>query len=247
MSATATSRVLAQAAFETRAVLRNGEQLLLTFILPAVALVLLVRTDVLGGSGAHARALAGVLALAAVSTGFTSQAIAVAFDRRWGVLRLLATTPLGPRGLLLGKLGAVLAVLAVQVVVLSGVALGLGWRPAVGDALAAAPAAAVLLLLGAGAFTALGMLVGGTLRPEAVLALANTLWVLLVAGGGVVLPLTSLPGWLGAVVAWLPSGALGEGMRDVATGGGMPWLAAAVLLAWTALLAWLAGRAFRWE
>src|SRR5690606_38862783 len=92
MSTTTTSRVLAQTAFETRAVLRNGEQLLLTFILPAIALVLLVRTDVLGAGDRHATALAGVLALAAVSTGFTSQAIAVAFDRRWGVLRLLATT-----------------------------------------------------------------------------------------------------------------------------------------------------------
>jgi hypothetical protein len=37
----------------------------------------------------------GVLALAVVSSAFTSQAIATAFDRRNGVLRMLATTPLG--------------------------------------------------------------------------------------------------------------------------------------------------------
>src|SRR5690606_25686118 len=136
----------------------------------------------LPGTERHPAALAGVLALAVASTGFTSQAIAVAFDRRWGVLRMLATTPLGPRGLLAGKVGAVLCVLAVQTGVLLAVAVVLGWRPDVGPGQVLG--AAVLMLLGAAAFVALAMLVGGTLRPEAVLAVANLLWVLMAAGGG---------------------------------------------------------------
>ncbi|MFH5822656.1 ABC transporter permease [Georgenia sp. AZ-5] len=241
-------RVLAQTGFETAAVLRNGEQLLLTFILPVIALVLLVRTDVvpLPGATRAPAALAGVLALAVASTAFTSQAIAVAFDRRWGVLRMLATTPLGPRGLLAGKLGAVLCVLAVQAVVLVAVALGLGWRGE-GAGIGAAAGSLLLVLLGAAAFVALALLVGGTLRPEAVLAVANLLWVLMLAGGGLVVPLGTLPEPLAAVVFLLPPGALGEGLRTLATGGGLDLGAVAVLAVWAAGGSWLAARFFRWD
>lgn len=236
------SRTAAQVRFETAAVLRNGEQLLLTFVLPALALALLSRVPVLPAGDRPELALAGVLTMAALSTGFTSQAIAVAFDRRWGVLRLLATTPLGRRGLLAGKVGAVVLVLLAQVVVLTLEAVLLGWAPAPW-VLTGLP----LLVLGAAAFTALGMLVGGTLRAEAVLALANLLWVVLVAGGAVLLPAGMLPAGLGAVVVWLPTGALGEGLRALAAGGGFPWVDAAVLGGWTALLSWAAARAFRWD
>ncbi|MHB1063333.1 MAG: ABC transporter permease [Georgenia sp.] len=242
-----TRRTLAQTRFETLAVLRNGEQLLLTFLLPAIVLVVLVRTDVVPLPGDRAAAaLAGTLALAVASTAFTSQAIAVAFDRRWGVLRLLATTPLGPRGLLAGKLGAVVCVLLAQVVVLGVVAALLGWRGA-GLSPAAVLAAAVLMLLGAAAFVSLAMLLGGTLRPEAVLAVANLLWVLMAAGGALVVPAATLPEPLAALVRLLPSGALGEGMRTLATTGTLDLAAVAVLSAWTAAAAWFAARLFRWD
>ncbi|WP_240645741.1 ABC transporter permease [Georgenia sp. SYP-B2076] len=241
-------RVAAQARFETVAVLRNGEQLLLTLILPVIALVVLVRVDAapLPGADRTPAALAGVLSLAVASTAFTSQAIAVAFDRRWGVLRMLATTPLGPRGLLAGKFGAVVAVLVVQTVTLVAVAAGLGWRGH-GAGPGVALGAGVLMLLGAAAFVALAMLVGGTLRPEAVLAVANLLWVLMAAVGGLLLPLSSLPGPLAAVVFLLPSGALGEGMRALATTGSLNLAAVAVLAVWAAGGAWLAARFFRWD
>ncbi|MPV35805.1 ABC transporter permease [Georgenia subflava] len=240
-------RVLAQTRFETAAVLRNGEQLLLTFVLPLIALVVLVRTDVVDLPGAERppAALAGVLALAVASTGFTSQAIAVAFDRRWGVLRMLATTPLGPRGLLAGKVGAVLCVLAVQTIVLVVVAAVLGWRPHGGLGLVLG--VVLLMLLGAAAFVALAMLVGGTLRPEAVLAVANLLWVLMAAGGGLLLPVSTLPGPLPTIVFLLPSGALGEGLRTLATTGVLDLAAVAVLAVWAAAGTWLAARFFRWD
>lgn len=241
-------RVLAQTRFEAAAVLRNGEQLLLTFVLPVIALVLLVRTDVValpGGSRTPA-ALAGALALAVASTAFTSQAIAVAFDRRWGVLRLLATTPLGTRGLVAGKLGAVVCVLAVQTVVLLGVAVLLGWRGE-GAGPVTVLGGALLILLGAAAFVALAMLVGGTLRPEAVLAVANLLWVLMAGGGGLLVPLATLPDSVAAVVVLLPPGALGEGLRTLATTGSVDLGALAVLAVWTAVGTWLAARWFRWD
>ncbi|MFB9376397.1 ABC transporter permease [Kineococcus gynurae] len=234
------SRAWRQARLEALVALRNGEQLLLTLVIPVLLLVAANRvTSVSLGEGDRpALALAGVLALAVVSTAFTGQAIATGFDRRNGVLRLLATTPLGRPGLLAGKIGAVLLLLVVQVVVLGGVALGLGWRPdGAGVALAVPP-----VLLGAAAFTALGLLLAGTLRAEATLAGANLVWVLLLAGGGLVLP-SPVP-WLAAV---LPSGALGEALRGALAHGEFRPLPLLVLLLWTLAAGAACARWFRWE
>ncbi|ACQ80594.1 ABC-2 type transporter [Beutenbergia cavernae DSM 12333] len=241
-------RVAAYAAFETRAVLRNGEQLLVTIILPALVLLALSRTSVIdvptGGAERIDVVAPGVLALAIMSSAFTSQSIATAFDRRWGVLRLLGTTPLGRGGLLTGKILAVLAVELVQVAVLGTLAVLLGWRP---DA-SGVPAAIGLAVLGTAAFTSLALLLAGTLRPEAVLAVANLVWVLLLAGGAVVLPADQLPAGLAAVAPWLPSGALGEGLRAAFAGSTSDVaFPALVLLGWTVVAGLGAARTFRWD
>lgn len=247
VAAPAWRRVLSQAGFETRAVLRNGEQLLVTIVLPVMVLLGLTRTSVIeidtNGLDRIDFVTPGVLALACVSTAFTSQAIATAFDRRNGVLRLLATTPLGRGGLLAGKLLGVLAVEVVQVVVIGAVALALGWQPAAGGILVAVGVG----LLGTACFTALALLLAGTLRAEGVLALANLVLVLLVVGGGLLVPPGQLPGPLEQLATFLPSGALGEAMRGALLGTGVPALALVVLAAWTALLSWAAARFFRWQ
>lgn len=237
--------VLAQAAYEVRSTLRNGEQLLLTLAIPLVLLVGMSRlpADLVGRSPAVDAVAPGVLALAVVSTAFTGQAIAVGFERRYGVLRLLGSTPLGRTGLLLAKTLGVLAVEAVQVVLITGVALALGWSPT------GSPAAAlVLLLLGTAAFSALGLLLGGTLRAEGTLAVANGLYLVMLVAGGLVVPATRMPDAWAAVVPWLPSGALGEGLRAVLLDGQpLPLLPVLVLLAWTAAAGFAAVRAFRWD
>ncbi len=239
-------RVWAQTWFETLAVLRNGEQLLLTMLLPAIALVVLATTDIVPLPEPRPAAALGSALAMAVASSFTSQAIAVAFDRRWGVLRMLATTPLGPQGLLAGKLGAVLLVLVVQTFLLAGIGLGLGWRPD-GVGLAQLLAAGALMVVGVGVFVAFAMLVGGTLRPEAVLAIANLLFVLMVLGGGLVLPLELLPAPLDAVMAFLPPGALGESLRTLLSDGVLDVVALGVLAAWALAGSVLATRAFRWD
>ena len=232
--------VLSQALFEVRTVLGHGEQLLLTAILPALFLVVLTTTDVFTLPLAQGQEridliAPGVLALAVLSSAFTGPAIATGFDRRAGALRLLATTPLGRGGLLAGKVLGVVFVQVVQVVLLAGLALALGWRPPpAGLALAVVP-----FVAGTAAFTALAMLVAGTLRTEAVLAGANLLWVLMAIGGGVLIP-------TGA--RWLPSAALGDGLRaavdlEVGTVG----LCTAVLTAWAVAFTAAALRWFRWH
>ena len=237
-------RVLAQARFETAILLRNGEQLLVAVILPAMALVGLTYAHVPDlGAGRRIDVVApGVLALAVMSTAFTGQAIQTGFDRRYGVLRLLGTTPLGRRGLLAGKAIAVLAVEVVQVVVLGGLALAIGWHPH----WAGVPLALLTGALGTWAFVGLALLLAGTVRAEAVLALANLVWVLLLAAGAVVVPARNLPAGLEAVAAWLPSGALGEGLRAALTTAPADGRALAVLAGWGVLATVASGRWFRW-
>lgn len=253
-AAPARRRVAAQAAFEARSLLSNGEQLLVSMILPLIALVALIYTapDLLfagyfaeprSRTQAAALAVPGVLALAVVSTAFTGQAITLAYERRYGVLRLLGTTPLGRGGLLLAKGGAVLGIVALQCLVLGGVGVALGWRP---DP-AGIPAALVLVILGCAAFVAMAALLGGTLRAEAVLAFANLAWILFL-GAGVLFPLGALPDSLAPVLRFTPPGALGEGLRSALVGSDvLPALPMVVLTGWALLIGGLAAMTLRWS
>ena len=238
-------QVLAQASMEARLLLRNGEQLLLAVVIPVLVLV----GGVLGAERvgldfalpAVDELAPGVLALAVMSTAFTSLAIATGFERRYGVLKRLGTAPLSRTALLAGKVGGLLVVEALQVVVIGAVALGLGWEPSP-DLLGGL----LVLVAGTAAFASLGLLLAGSLRAEATLAAANLVYLLLMAGGAVVLPATAYGG-LGDLVTWLPSGALGEGMRAALTMSGVPWAHLCVLLGWAVLASALTTRTFRWE
>jgi ABC-2 type transport system permease protein len=72
-------------------------------------------------------------------------------------------------------------------------------------------------------------------------------WVLLLAGGGVVVPASHLPGPLAALAPWLPSGALGDALREALLAGRLDLAAVAVLIGWTALAAAASMRWFRWD
>jgi ABC-2 type transport system permease protein len=240
--------VLAQARMESRLLLRNGEQLLLAVVIPVLVLVGLV-----GGAdrlGLHYDdpvvdvVTPGVLALAVMSTAFTSLAIATAFERRYGILKRLGASPLPRAGLLSGKVGALLVVEAGQLVVLGIVGQLLGWDPAFSGASVLGCLCAVLL--GTFAFAALGLLMAGALRAEATLAAANLVYLLLLAGGAVVVPASAYGGF-GHVAQWLPSGALGEAMREAFLDGTVAERDLLVLLAWAVLGAVATTRTFSWE
>ncbi|MCF6523374.1 ABC transporter permease [Streptomyces sp. JJ36] len=237
--------IAAQAALETRLLLRHGEQLLLTVIIPALLLVLFSAVDIVDtGAGRRVDFLTpGVLALAVLSTAFTGQAISTGFERRYGVLKRLGASPLPRRGLLAGKTCAVLVIEALQVALLTTLAFALGWSPQ-GD-----PFSVLLLLLaGTAAFSGLGLLMAGTLRAEATLAAANLAFVLLLIGGGVVVPLERFPDGVRAVLELLPVAALSDGLRAVLQdGAGLPWGDLGVLAVWAVLGLGAAARFFRWE
>lgn len=243
-TATPSRRVRAQARFEVGTLLRNGEQLLVSIVLPALALVGLAATTSpsLGTGRRIDLAVPAVLALAVISVAFTSQAIATAFDRRYGVLRYLGVTPLGRGGLLAAKVLATLAVELMQLVVLGGLGLALGWRPDVGGL----GWSVLFLLVGTWSFVALALLLAGTLRAEAVLAVANLLWVAFLVLG-VVVPRALLPGAASSVAAALPSSSLADGLRTALVDGRLNLPALLVVLAWAILSTALAARLFRFD
>ncbi|MFQ4148885.1 ABC transporter permease [Arthrobacter sp. LAPM80] len=244
-AASLTRRILNQGRYEAATMLRNGEQLVLMVVMPLLGLVALVATPLLDGMG-HSRvaiATPGILALCALSTAFTGQGIATGFDRRYGVLRFLSTTPLGKGGLIAGKVIAVLVALALQVVLISTVAAFLGWRPPVAGVLLGIP----LLILGAAAFTALGLLIAGTVRPEATLAITNLGWILFAAVGGIVLPAGKFSSVLADWVQWLPSGALGNLMRAALIDSRLDLMGLIILLAWAAVASVAAVKWFKWN
>ncbi|MFE6461326.1 ABC transporter permease [Streptomyces cinereoruber] len=236
--------IAAQTALETRMLLRNGEQLLLTVIIPSLLLVLFSTVDVVDtGAGKAVDFLApGVLALAVMSTAFTGQAIATGFERRYGVLKRLGASPLPRWALMTAKTLSVLVTEVLQVALLTAIALALGWSPQ-GNPLSVL----LLLVLGTAAFSGLGLLMAGTLRAEATLAAANLVFLLLLVGGGVIVPLEKF-GAAGDVLALLPISALSDGLRDVLQGGApMPWGDALILAVWAVLGLGAAAKFFRWE
>ncbi|MEU9337496.1 ABC transporter permease [Streptomyces sp. NPDC048290] len=237
--------IAAQAALETRMLLRNGEQLLLTVVIPTLLLVLFSTVDIVDtGAGAAVDFLTpGILALAVMSTAFTGQAIATGFERRYGVLKRLASSPLPRWGLMTAKTLAVLVTEILQVLLVTAIALALGWSPH-GDPFSVL----LLLVLGTAAFSGLGLLMAGTLRAEATLAAANLVFLLLLVGGGVIVPLDKFPPAAQDVLGLLPISALSDGLRDVLQdGAGLPWGSLAILAVWAVAGLAAAGRFFRWE
>ncbi len=244
-AAPARRRVARHARFEIGQLLRNGEQLLLTLVIPVVLLVLMAKVEIvdLGPSGRLQFLVPGMFCLAVLSTAFTGQAIGTGFERRYGVLKRLGSTPLTRTQLLAGKSLAVLAVELGQVALLAAVGVALGWRPT-------APAYGVALLflvVGTIAFAAVGLLMAGTLRAEVTLAAANLVYVLLLLGGGIVVPTSKFPAGMARVLEWLPSSALATGLRSALGGQGLAVHALVVLGVWAATGFVAAARLFRWE
>ncbi|MFF4762394.1 ABC transporter permease [Streptomyces sp. NPDC001292] len=237
--------IAAQAALETRMLLRNGEQLLLTVVIPTLLLVLFSSVDIVDtGAGRAVDFLTpGVLALAVMSTAFTGQAIATGFERRYGVLKRLAASPLPRWGLMTAKTASVLVTEVLQVVLLTVIAFALGWSPH-GNPFVVL----LLMVVGTAAFSGLGLLMAGTLKAEATLAAANLVFLLLLVGGGVVVPLDKFPPVAQDALGLLPVSALSGGLRDVLQhGAGMPWGDLAILAVWAVAALAAAGKFFRWE
>lgn len=238
--------VLAQTRVELLLSLRRGESVLVTLVIPIVLLVFFmsVPSVPVAVDQPIEFLLPGTLALAVMATGLANLGIATAYERGDGVLKRLGATPLTRGGLVVAKLLAVVLLEALQVAALVAIAaLAYGWRPQ------GAPLLALLaLLLGTGAFAGLGLLMAGTLRPEATLAGANGLFLLLLLLGGLFLPLGALPPWMGAVGHLLPAAALADTLRGaLAVPASVSPVEFGLLVAWAVAAPVAAALTFRWE
>ncbi len=233
----------AQTRMELILLLRNGEQLLLTMFIPIVMLVGLTLLP-LSSLGEHrvSRIVPGVMMVAIMSTAFTGQAIAVGFDRRYGALKRLGATALPRWGIVGGKCAAVLIVVVLQSILLGLIGVALGWRPSLGGLVFGA----VVIALGTATFAAMGLLLGGTLKAEVVLALANIAWFVMLAVASLVFAAGDIPGPLSVIARLIPSGALAQALEQ-ALRTGVDWYGLIVLLVWGVVAGWLATRYFRFD
>ena len=237
----------AQTAAEIRSTLRRGDAVLLNLAIPVGMLAFFSLVKVLPLPSGVSRPVdflaPGVLALAVMSSAMVSVAIATGFERQYGVLKRLGSTPLGRPKLLAAKIAATATVEVFQVIVLSAVAVALGWRPNGPLGLAA-----IALLCGTGAFTGLGLLMAGSLRAEVTLAAANGLYLALLLLGGMIFPISKLPTVLRYVAESLPSGALSQVLHSsVNAAASQSWGEWLVLVCWAVVAPVAAARTFRWE
>ena len=237
--------IVTQARMEIVLTLRRGESVLVTVVIPVALLVFFASARVLPASGRTIDfLLPGTVCLAVISTGLVSLGIATAYERYYGVLKRLGATPFPRAALVTAKLLAVLALEALQVIVLASIAaLVYGWRPH-----GSLPMALLALLLGTGAFAGLGLAMAGALRAEATLGIANGLFLFFLLLGGLYVPLDHLPSILVPLAQALPAAALADVLRTVlGSSVNIPWPSLAILTLWAVAAPILAARTFRWE
>jgi ABC-2 type transport system permease protein len=235
----------AQTRVELTLTARRGESLLLTIGIPVLLLLFFSVVDVLPtGTDDPVDFLApGILALAVMSTAMVGLGIATGFERQYGVLKRLGSTPLGRPALLAAKTTSVVIVEVVQFALIVVIAVLLGWRSGSGW-----PVAIVAVVLGTVAFAGIGLALAGTLRGEVNLAAANGLYLVLLLLGGMVIPIDELPTGLQVVARALPSGALSDALHGALTAGaGVPARAWIVLVVWAVVAPFVAAVTFRWE
>jgi len=238
----------AQLQAELSMTLRRGENLLLTIGIPLLLLVFFAKIKVSSTEGSHPidTVAPGIIALAIMSTSMVSLGIATGFERSYGVLKRLGTTPLGRTRLLGAKVASVIVIEVLQVIAISALALALGWHPTTSASLIIQAIAAGLL--GSVAFGGIGLALAGRLRGELNLAAANGLYLVLLLVGGMVVPLASLPAPLRTIAELLPAAALSSALHHslgpIAACYAGSWF---VLLAWTIVAPVVAATTFQFD
>lgn len=228
---------------ELRVAARDGEQLLLTAGLPILLLVLFGLVDVLptGDMDALDFLVPGILTIALLSSGFVRLAIALGFDRSFGAIERYAVSPVRVSDFLGSRAAVAALVGSVQVLILFAIGFALGWRPTVHMLLP------VVVLLAMVCFFGLGLTLGSVTQGLRTLALANTLYVVLLLFSGLVFDLAELPDALAGLARLLPTSATADLLRSTTTGEAGETGAWLVLAMWSAIGPVAALRWFRWR
>ncbi|CAB4610938.1 unannotated protein [freshwater metagenome] len=185
----------------------------------------------------------GILGLAVMSTAMVSLGIATGFERNYGVLKRLGTTPLSTQRLVLAKVSAICVIEIAQLALLIVVGQLLGWNPNqvnIAQVL-------VILLIGTSCFAGIGLTLAGRLRAEINLAAQNGLYLVLFLLGGVLVSNDELPKTIGSVAQVLPSSLLSGLLRDSFNNNTIVVTDAIALCGWAFAMCGLAATTFKWS
>lgn len=169
------NKIVALAIADTKISVRRSEALVLNLLIPIVVLVALAKSSAGIDKAVPFVYLQAVLATAMVSLGITT-----GFDRRFRVLVRLGTTPLGRNGLIFSKIVSLIVIQTFQLLIISLVAVFLGWDPEP-QWLLAIP----LCWIASCAFAGISLLIAGQVKAEANLGLQNLLYIIMMAFGGI--------------------------------------------------------------
>lgn len=225
---------------------RRGENVLITLVVPVVLLIFFTSLNLapkIGGSTINFL-LPGILALAIIAAGMVNLGIATAYERYYGVLKRLGSSPLSRSSLIIAKVISILILELFQVIMLVGVAIALyGWQPAGSPLLAS-----LTVALGTVTFAGLGLAMAGALRAEVTLAGANALYLVFLLIGGGLVPVSRLPALLADFSQLLPATALTQALQATMTNGNpFPAIPLIVLTVWAVAVLLVAARTFQWE
>ena len=229
---------------------RSRELAFFTFLLPVILYFLLGSVygdDKVDGVPGADYLLAGMLGYGAVSTTFAGLAILLVVRRELGILKRLRATPLPASTYLAAVLASIVFVFALETALM--ISIG---RLGFDTPLPERPfSLALVLLLGAVTFAALGVGLSGLVRSaEGASAVVNAVYLPVSFISGAFFSPDSFPGFLQAIASVLPLTYFIELVRDVMLHGSEIWeepTAVGVVTAWGAVGFVAAFRYFRWE
>jgi ABC-2 type transport system permease protein len=252
---------LARAGLEIRSFFRQRDQVIFTFALPVILLVIF--GQIFHGNIGHTDIsfrqyfAAGIIATGIMSVTFVNLGVAIAVERDSGVLKRLAGTPMPAAAYFAGKAisALVIAALAVAVVVGAGVAL-LGLR--LPDTAGKWLTLGWVFLLGVVTCSLLGIAVSSIPRSaQSASAVINLPYLVLSFISGVYFVFSGLPQGLQHVAALFPLKWMCQGLRSVFLPAGAQaaeashsWQlghVALVLSAWLVISLVLCTATFRWR
>lgn len=230
--------IFALAAADIKITMRRSEALILNLVIPVAVLIALSKTNVDFDKLIPFTYVQAVLSVSMVSLGITT-----GFDRRFRVLVRLGTTPLGRKGLVFSKIVSMIFVETIQLIVLSAIALFLGWHPSPSWLLAFP-----LCWIASCAFAGIALLIAGSVKAEANLGLQNLAYIVLIGLAAIGLGgAASLPPTVRDIVHIVPSGALNSLLRTLAGSEQLSTLALVALIIQAIALPLLAARKFSFD
>jgi ABC-2 type transport system permease protein len=245
-AAPVTKQILQQVRFELLLTARRGENVLVTLILPVLLLIFFTSLNIVPATNGKAInfLLPGILAVAIIAAGMVNLGIATAYERYYGVLKRLGSSPLSRSSLIIAKIISILLLEVIQVIILVGVAILLyGWQPT-----GSAPLTLLTIALGTVTFASFGLAMAGALRAEATLAGANALFLVFLLIGGGILPLDHLPPFLVNIAQILPAAPLAQALQATMNNGTpFPATQLLTLAIWAIIILFIAIRTFKWE